>query len=74
MTDQDEREYWAEVVQYLKETQKKFPIVLFYSSREGWANVSYKTERVKITSSDCWHDMTEKIKSLTNDRQPKRPR
>lgn len=71
---QDAKEFWREVIAHLKDYCKQNDYHLFYSSSEGWANVSYKAQRIRIRYTDTWFDIQEKLKQFTNDTKSKRSR
>ncbi len=54
--NQDEREYWNEVVELLKEPKYEH-INKTYHSKDGWANVAYGVTRCHITYQSTWSEI-----------------
>ncbi len=57
-----ENAYWQESIEWIKKTHSN--IHLWYSSLGGWAYLSYKQNRERVTSEMTAHKITSIINSL----------
>lgn len=58
-----EKGYWDEVIEMLKGVKYNH-LHLWYSSKQGWCYVSYKSKRIRINSTMTLYEIKNKLLEL----------